>query len=89
MHFAAAGGFASIIVVLLQAGGNINVTNSMRESPLHFACYHGKKDCVTYLLSKGADCNLVSNNGSPVQLARSRGFMDIVSILQQHGATVL
>jgi len=85
IHFAASGGHASILSLLLQFGASINAINSNNETALHYACYHGKKDCVQFLLSKGVDTSTVSHSGTALALARSRNHQEIVNLLQQHG----
>lgn len=64
MHFAASGGHPHILALLVQHGANVNAQNVNRETPLHYAVYHGRRDCVLFLLSKGADPTIQSTSGT-------------------------
>ncbi|KAL7674985.1 hypothetical protein ACOME3_001255 [Neoechinorhynchus agilis] len=63
----------------------IDVTND-RYSLLHYACLHGNTSLVRKLLLHGCPVNQKSLFGeTPVHLAVSRGFIDIVRILMTYG----
>jgi len=63
IHLAAQKGLTKILVVLLDAGADINATNNYyRNSPLHLAASFNNTDCVQSLLDRGAD--LTKKNSS-------------------------
>ena len=63
-------------------------------TPLHYACKSGHLECVSVLISLGADPSAsteTSGNGylTPLMLASQAGFDDIVSVLLHHNADVM
>jgi len=58
------------------------------ETPLFFACYHGKKDVVKCLLAKAADVNAPSMGGRALHGASTSGNLQVVCLLLDHGADV-
>ena len=60
-------------------------------TPLGLACYFGQFEVARYLVLKGADVNLASNNGfhvSPIHSAAAGGYNDIARMLIDNGANV-
>jgi ankyrin repeat protein len=60
-------------------------------TPLGLACYFGQFEVARYLILKGADVNLPSNNGFnvlPIHSAAAGNYTDIVRILIENGAQV-
>ena len=54
----------------------------VRATALHWACTNGFSDCVSVLLSGGADTNLQTSSGrTPLMLAARAGHDDIVEQL--------
>ncbi|XP_057713333.1 oxysterol-binding protein-related protein 1-like isoform X3 [Corythoichthys intestinalis] len=71
---------------------NINCRSKSKGSPgwtpLHLACYYGKKDIVEELLKAGADVNLQDNMGdTPLHKAASTGRKEIVLLLLRYDAS--
>ena len=61
------------------------------ETPLHKACEYGHIRVVIYLISQGADIDIMSkgnNGGTPLQIATSNGFLNIVQYLVSKNADV-
>lgn len=54
---------------------NVNVTNSIGQSVLHFACQHGRLELVTRLLDKGANANCVFRRKVPLEYLMEK-FVD-------------
>lgn len=60
-------------------------------TPLGLACYFGQLEVARYLVLKGADVNLPSNNGFhvfPIHSAAAGNYTDIVRMLIENGAQV-
>jgi ankyrin repeat protein len=60
-------------------------------TPLGLACYFGQHEIARYLVLKGADVNLPSNNGFnvfPIQSAAAGNYTDIARLLIENGAQV-
>ncbi|XP_073985983.1 ankyrin repeat domain-containing protein 16-like isoform X2 [Rhodnius prolixus] len=57
-------------------------------TPLFYAAEHCHYACVEYLLEKGGNPNLLSNNKTPLMLCSEKGLLDMVKILLKHGADV-
>ncbi|KAL2069325.1 hypothetical protein VTL71DRAFT_15663 [Oculimacula yallundae] len=54
LSFAAAGGHAAIINILLSKGADIDVADKFGQTPLHCAAFEGHEAVVRLLVSKGA-----------------------------------
>jgi ankyrin repeat protein len=49
------------------------------RTPLHWACFTGKKDIVELLLSKGADVNIKDNEGKiALHLAKTKEIAEML-----------
>lgn len=60
-------------------------------TPLGLACYFGQHEIARYLVLKGADVNLPSNNGFnvfPIHSAAAGNYTDIAKLLIENGANV-
>ena len=60
-------------------------------TPLGLACYFGQHEIARYLVLKGADVNLPSNNGFnvyPIHSAAAGNYTDIVRLLIENDAKV-
>lgn len=56
--FAAVHGSIESIVVLIQAGADINLSDCDGQTPIFFAAYHGHRDIVATLKEAGACCEM-------------------------------
>ena len=69
-------GKASAVTATLQSGASPHVTDSLGNTPLHYAAMTGRVDIIRQLLIHGANPNTVNGAGlSPVHYAAS-GFGD-------------
>jgi len=60
-------------------------------TPLGLACYFGQTEIARYLVLKGADVNMPSNNGFhvyPIHSAVAGNYIDIARVLISNGAQV-
>ena len=77
---------------LVEAGADVNATDSPGETPLHCACASKieVRRKVEYLLS--CDASLIgvrnNNNNTPLHRAAANGNDAVISVLIQHGAEV-
>ncbi len=92
LHCAALGGELSVLDcgpmdLLIAAGADVNLRDSLGETPLHHAIRHIYDVRARYLLAHGADVNAKNNQGkTPLAAARAYGSKKMVRLLQQHGA---
>lgn len=63
MHYAARWGMVRILEALLQAGVDINLRTTSKETPLHKAARVNRKPICIWLLNRGADPHIFNTNG--------------------------
>ena len=88
---AAVGKFDSIANIIYHRPDLINSFSEDGFTPLGLACYFGKEDVARYLLLKGADPNIPSQNGYnvyPINSSVAANNADITKILLEAGADV-
>ncbi|XP_053428198.1 ankyrin repeat domain-containing protein 16 isoform X2 [Nycticebus coucang] len=91
LHYAARHGRRDILVYLTEAWGmDIEATNRDYKRPLHEAASMGHRDCVLYLLGRGAavDC-LKKADWTPLMMACTRKNLEVIQDLVRHGANPL
>lgn len=73
---------------LLDSGADINQRDNTGFTALHWAAMTNKQDVVKLLIQKKADINAreFQYQLSPLDVARSRGFKDMVELLIKNGA---
>jgi len=60
-------------------------------TPLGLACYFGQYEIARFLILKGADVNMASNNGYnvyPIHSASAGNYTDIAALLIESGANI-
>lgn len=55
MTYAAFNGFISIVEFLHKNGGNVNLQDKLKRTPLHWACRYDQEDMCLTLLRLGAE----------------------------------
>jgi len=92
IHEAAAAGLTEVVSEVLEEDPNLlNHFSEHGFTPLGMATHFGNTDIVRYLLLKGADVNLPSQNGYnvyPLHAAVSNNFEEIAKMLVEAGAEV-
>ena len=70
MHVSSQVNQPSTIVFFLDKGIDVNWRDRVRSTPLHWACYAGAENAVSYLIANDADPNLQDLDGySPLHLS--------------------
>jgi hypothetical protein len=72
----------------LASGADVNVKDTNRWTPLHYAAWKGHKKIVVTLIAKGADVNAKNRYGTPLHLPAGSGHKDIAKLLIANGADV-
>lgn len=89
LHYAAQGGHAEMVTVLLEAGAEIDSANDAGERPLHYAAAFGHEDVVRVLLANDAEAMVVDvNRNTPLHYAAMSGVVEGARMLVGAGADV-
>jgi hypothetical protein len=96
LDMAVGGGHIDAVVVLLHYGADVNdgvepsrVHHAGRGTALKFAVWYGRDDIVRLLLDHKADPDVRDSEGwTPLGLAEDRKFVEIATLLRQHGAAI-
>jgi len=85
---AAGAGNNAIIKQLVQKKAKVNARDYENHTPLHFAVMYGHVETVKLLVELGADPNARATGitGTPMTLAKTNGYTEIVQILKDAGA---
>lgn len=87
----AAGKFDVVAHLLYSHPDAVNEYAEDGFTPLGLACYFGQFEVARYLVLKGAEVNLPSNNGFnvfPIHSATAGNYTDIARMLVENGANV-
>ncbi len=72
------------VMNLISSGAELNTRDAMGMTPLMWAAYKGKRSTVVYLLERGADSHLKSNDGyTALMLADLMNRPTIVQLLRE------
>ena len=84
----AVGNQLEVMKLLIRFGANLNslTQNDRPQSVLSFAIYSGNVELVRLLLENGADCNILSNEVTPLMHAAQVNSVEAVKILLSYGA---
>lgn len=88
LHIAAEKGYAEIVLVLVEKGAEVNITDSNGNTPLIFIIHKaGNLQVTRRLLEKGAAVNTQNRTGeTALMYAAWRGHSDIVRLLLENRA---
>jgi hypothetical protein len=84
-------GYLDVTKVFLEKGADVNSTDNISNTPLHWAAENGHLDVVKYLVEeKGADGKAADKNGNtPLHWAARYDHWDVVKhLVEQKGADV-
>lgn len=89
LHVAASQAQPKAASMLLDRGAMVNARAKDGATPLHFACFKGRKqghiEVARLLLQNGADVNAKMDNGAtPLSLATSRGNTEILNLIKRY-----
>ena len=85
LHYAAAGGDAAIVALLLDKGAAVDAVAPNGMTPLMLAATEGQPEAVDVLLQRGANAAFVNTNGqSAREAALYRDRPDIVRIIDAY-----
>jgi ankyrin repeat protein len=79
-----------ILNMLIALKVNLNITNKLKETPLHFAVRSKNLNNIDALLSQGVDLTLTNNKGeTPMFYAMATGDLRIIKMLYNSGSSIL
>jgi hypothetical protein len=96
-HYAAWDGKLDVLILLKEAGANLDLQGNDDRTPLHLACSLGHANCVKFLLESGVNVETlitVLNNFHPTKGATAirLAFLDqqweVFDLLVEHGANL-
>jgi len=82
LHSTSFRGHNDVVQFLLEHGANPNAITAGKETSLHYAVTAGRANVVSTLLLNGAQWNISSKRGTPLELAKNARLQNIVSILE-------
>ena len=89
LHLASRQGRIKVVMILLEAGCEIDCLDVYSATPLHYACNFGHYDVVKTLLKAGCNVDALTTQGrSPLAYACRNGSLDTVQALIEAGCTV-
>lgn len=82
LHAAVAGGHVEVSLLLIEAGGAVNIPDAGGHTPFHIAAEAGYVPVARALLARGADAHVVdAEDRTPLARAVARGHTEIVDLI--------
>ena len=79
----------NVVVFLLENGANINIRDTIDQTPLIIAAFNGCRDIVKMLLDAGANIEHKNDQGENALIsAVQEGHIDVVKVLLEAGADI-
>ena len=89
---AAEHGHSEIVKLLLEHGADVRTSSNFSWSALSYAVCTNHAETIELLISAGGDVNQraggFSGSATPLELAASRGFLDLMEVLVKAGAQI-
>ena len=90
IHLAAESSSLEILNMLIALKANLNITNKIRETPMHFAVRSKRKDNIDALLIQGVDLTIATNKGETAMFyAMQTGDISIIKMLYNNNSPLL
>lgn len=87
LHYAACKGHKDVVLMLVEAGWDLECEDEEGHVPLHMAVEGGDFETVQILVDKGVNLNARNSGGAtPLFMARGWGHDDIYQLLKSKGA---
>ncbi|XP_062498948.1 ankyrin repeat and SAM domain-containing protein 3-like [Corticium candelabrum] len=83
LHIAARLNHVTIMKKLFSVGVSVDINDNEGCTPLLFAARNGHVSCVDFLLNHGASPHHKSQRGSPLDVAKQHGHVDVVQMMEQ------
>lgn len=82
LHWAAFYGHTAVVSLLLANGAKIDAQQNTGSTPLLLAVIRNRPTVVELLLKHGANRKLAGKDGTPLGIAQTKGFTEIVALLK-------
>jgi len=86
LFLAAGEGKVEAVRYLLDEGADVNAREQLGDTALTEATYYGRLKVVKELLFRGADVNIPGDEGTALDIATKKKYLDIAGLLKHHGA---
>jgi hypothetical protein len=96
-HFAAWDGKLDVLILLKEAGADLDIQGGDDRTPLHLACSLGHTTCVKFLLEEGANVESIITTpnhfhplkgATPIRLAFMDQQWEVIDLLIEYGANL-
>jgi len=86
LFLAAGEGRLNAVRYLLDEGADVNLRGDYGNTALTEATYYGHAPVIKELLMRGADLNVISIDGTPLDIAVGRNNVAVIDLLKHYGA---
>jgi ankyrin repeat protein len=86
LFLAAGEGRLNAVRYLLDEGADINLHGEYGNTALTEATYYGHTSVIKELLMRGADVNVMSVDGTPLDIAVGKNNVAVIDLLKHYGA---
>jgi len=76
-------GHLAVVKLLVEKGAAVDTRNSEGATPLMYAAQEGRVEALKLLLEKGANPDAEMNGMTAVRIAREKGYLYLVGLLQE------
>lgn len=78
------GGHVEVVELLLKAGAKVDLPEGEGHTALTIASFRNHPKLVGVLLAAGADLSYRTPQGTALELAKKKGFTEVVRVLESH-----